>query len=153
MGEALGGWDAYIAALVRIESPDGALWLKPAPIFRAEGRFPDRDGRTVSVVTAHNPGGRRASDRANAAAQARLEAEVGRRGLTWWPAAGGDPSWTHVEASVALVGVREPDAIALGAAFGQEAIFIFTRADRRIASCTDDGRVETTGWTSTDSRT
>jgi hypothetical protein len=27
----------------------------------------------------------------------------------------GDPSWTHIEASVALIGIPEADAIALGA--------------------------------------
>ena len=56
-------------------------------------------------------------------------------------------SWTHIEASVALVGLSEPEAVALGAGYEQEAVFVFTRADRRIGSCTD-GRVETTGWTS-----
>jgi Protein of unknown function (DUF3293) len=146
MGEELGGWDAYVMALVRIEPPGGALWLKPAPVFRAEGRYPDPAGRPISVITAHNPGGRRASDRANAAAHTRLEAELRRRGLSWWPAAGGDVSWTHVEPSVAVVGLSEPDAVALGAAFEQDAVFVFTRMDRRIVSCTD-GRVETTGWT------
>lgn len=146
MGEELGGWDAYVTALVRIESPHGALWLKPAPAFRSEGRYPDPEGRPISVITAHNPCGRRATDRANAAAQARLESVLRQRGLRWWPAAGGDASWTHIEASVALVGISEPDAIALGAAFDQDAVFVFTKSDRRICSCTD-GRVETTGFT------
>jgi hypothetical protein len=141
----LGGWDAYTSSLVRIAPPGGVIWLRPAPITRTQGRYPDPDGRPISVITAHNPAGRLASDDANAAAQARLESELRRRGLTWWPAAGGDPSWTHVEASVALVGVPEADAVALGAEFKQDAIFIFTPAVRRIVSCTDD-RVVTTGW-------
>jgi Protein of unknown function (DUF3293) len=145
MGEELGGWDAYVTAVVRIESPDGVRWLKPAPIFRTEGRYPDPDGRPIYVLTAHNPAGRRAPDAVNAAAQARLESQVQRRGLTWWPANGGDATWTHVEASVALIGIAEADAIALGAEFKQDAIFVFSRANRRIVSCTDT-RVETTGW-------
>jgi Protein of unknown function (DUF3293) len=62
------------------------------------------------------------------------------------PSAGGDPLWTHVEASVALIGIPEAAAVALGAEFKQDAIFVFTPADRRIVSCTDD-RVATTGWT------
>ncbi len=148
MREELGGWDAYISAVVRIESPDGVRWLKPAPVFRTEGRYPDPGGRPISVITAHNPAGRLACDKANAAAQARLESELRRRGLTWWPAAGGDAPWTHVEAGVALIGVPAPVAVALGAEFKQDAIFVFTTADRRIVSCTD-ARVETTGWSIT----
>ncbi|HEY5400828.1 MAG TPA: DUF3293 domain-containing protein [Trebonia sp.] len=146
MSEELGGWDAYVEAVVRIETPDGVRWLKPDSIFRTEGRYPDPDGRPIYVLTAHNPEGRLASHAANAAAQARLESELRRRGLTWWPADGGDPAWTHVEASVALIGVAEADAIALGAQFRQDAIFVFSIADRRIVSCTDTW-VETTGWT------
>jgi hypothetical protein len=97
------------------------------------------------VVTAHNPAGRPASDATNAAAQARLVSDVRQRGLTWWPADGGDATWTHVEASVALIGIAEADAIALGAEFKQDAIFAFSTASRRVVSCTD-ARVETTGW-------
>jgi hypothetical protein len=145
MSEELGGWDAYVEAVVRIESPGGARWLKPATIFRTEGRYPDQDGRPIYVLTAHNPAGRLASDEANAAAHARLESRLRARGLTWWPADGGDPSWTHVEAGVALVGIAEADAIALGAEFKQDAIFAFSTANRRVVSCTD-ARVETTGW-------
>jgi len=145
MSEELGGWDAYVEAVVRIESPGGARWLKPAPIFRTEGEYPDPDGRLIAVLTAHNPAGRRRSAAANAAAQAQLQAQLRRRGLTWWPADGGDAAWAHVEAGAALVGVSTADAIALGAEFGQQAIFLFTVTERRVVSCTD-GRVEATGW-------
>jgi hypothetical protein len=145
MSEELGGWDAYVEAVVRIESPGGVRWLKPDSIFRTEGRYPDPDGRPIYVLTAHNPAGQLASAEANAAAQARLQALLSARGLTWWPADGGDPSWKHVEAGVALVGIAEADAIALGAEFKQEAIFAFSTANRRVVSCTD-ARVETTGW-------
>ena len=86
MTRELGGWDAYTTAVVRIESPGGAIWLRPAPITRTDGQYPDPDGRPIYVITAHNPAGLPASDQANAAAQARLESELRRRGLAWWPA-------------------------------------------------------------------
>jgi hypothetical protein len=146
MSAELGGWDAYASAVVRIDAPGGVIWLRPAPVTRTDGRYPDPDGRPICVLTAHNPAGRLASDEANDAAHTRLESELRRRGLTWWSAAGGDPPWRHVEASVALVGLPEADAIALGAAFNQDAIFVFTPADRRVVSCTDDRMVES-GWT------
>jgi hypothetical protein len=61
------------------------------------------------------------------------------------PASGGDPSWTHVEPGAALIGGDEADAVALGAEFGQEAIFVLTPADRRIVACAGQ-RVTATGW-------
>jgi uncharacterized protein DUF3293 len=96
-------------------------------------------------MTAHNPGGRTAPDAANAAAEMRLTTELERRGLTWWPAAGGNPSWTHVEPGAAVIGMDEADAVALGAEFGQDAIFVLTPADRRVVGCTGK-RVVATGW-------
>ena len=41
----------------------------------------------------------------------------------------------------------EADAIALGAEFGQEAIFVLTSADRRVVGCADR-RIVATGWSS-----
>ena len=139
------GWDAYVGAVMRIEVPGGAVWVRPAPVTRTAGDYPDPGGRAIYVITAHNPGGRMASDTANASAEARLAAELERRGLTWWPAAGGDPSWTHVEPSAAVIGMDEAHAVVLGAEFGQDAIFVLTPADRRIIGCADR-RVVATGW-------
>ena len=110
-----------------------------------EGAYPDPKGRAIDVMTAHDPGGRIASDPANASAEAWLAVELERRGLTRWPAAGGNSSWTHVEPGAAVVGTEEADAVALCADFGQEAIFVLTPADRRVVGCADR-RVVATGW-------
>jgi hypothetical protein len=59
----------------------------------------------------------------------------------------GDPSWTHVEPGVAVLGMDEADALVLGAEFGQDAIFVLTPADRRVVGCVDR-RVTATGWCS-----
>jgi hypothetical protein len=140
-----GGWAAYIDAMLRIDAPDGVIWVRPTAISRSTGQYPDPEGRTICVITAHNPGGRVASDAENASAQARLLEELDRRGLTWWSAAGGDPSWTHVEASAAVIGIAEADAIVLGAQFGQDAIFVLTPADRQVVGCAER-RIVATGW-------
>jgi hypothetical protein len=102
-------WDAYVGAVMRIESPGGVFGVRP-------------EGRAIYVVTAHNPGRQMASDTANSSVETRLAAELDRRELTWWLTAGRDPSWTHVEPGVAVIGVDEADAIALRAEFGQDAI-------------------------------
>jgi hypothetical protein len=139
------GWNAYVAAVIRIETPRGVIWVQPAPITRTAGKYPDPEDRAIYVITAHNPGGRIASDTANAAAEARLAAALERRRVTWWPAAGGNPSWTHVEPGAAVIGMDETDAVALGAEFRQDAIFVLTPVDRRVVGCTDN-RAVTTGW-------
>jgi hypothetical protein len=140
-------WGAYVSAVIRIEAPGGVFWVRPAPVTSTTGEYPYPDRHAIYVLTAHNPGGQIAPDTANATAEARLTAELRRRRLTWWPATGGDPSWTHVEPGAAVIGMDEADAIALGAEFGQEAIFVLTPADRRVVGCTDR-RVMTTGWSS-----
>jgi hypothetical protein len=140
-----GSWDAYETAVIRIEAPGGVAWVRPAPLTRTAGDYPDPAGRPIYVITAHNPGGQVASDKDNARAEALLADELGQRGLTWWPAAGGDPSWTHVEPGAAVLGLDEADAVALGAAFGQDAIFVVTPAGRRVVGCAGE-RATTTGW-------
>ena len=129
--------------MVRIEAPGGVIWVQPAPVTRNAGQYPDPEGRPICVITAHNPGERR-PDAANASAEARLAVELERRGLTWWPGARGDPSWMHVEASAAVIGMDEADAVALGV-IRQDAVFVLTPADRRVVSCAD-GRIVATGW-------
>ena len=141
------GWDAYVGAVIRIETPSGVVWVRPAPVALTTGEYPDQAGRAIYVMTAHNPGGQIASNAVNASAEARLATELERRGLTWWPAAGGDPSWTHVEPGAAVIGIDEADAIALGAEFGQDAIFVLTPAGRQVMGCADR-RVVATGWSS-----
>lgn len=141
----LGRWSAYVDAVVGIETPDGVAWVRPAPVTRTQGTYPDPDGRVICVVTAHNPGGQTISDEQNASEQERLERELKRRGWTWWRAAGGDPSWEHVEANAAVVGAAESEVTALGAEFGQDAIFVLTPAGRRIVGCLS-AREISTGW-------
>jgi hypothetical protein len=140
-------WSAYVSAVMRIEAPGGVFWVRPASPASTTGEYPDPEGRPIYVLTAHNPGGQVIPDTENALAEERLVTELDRRGLTWWPAAGGDPSWTHVEPSAAVIDAGESDMLALGAEFDQDAIFILTPADRRIVSCIDQ-RVTVTGWSS-----
>jgi hypothetical protein len=147
MAEEPGAWSAYVSAVMRIEAPGGVFWVRPAPQASTTGGYPDPAGRPIYVLMAHNPGGQVASDMANVLAEERLAAELERRGLTWWSAAGGDPSWTHVEPGAAVIDADEDDVLALGAEFGQDAIFVLTPADRQIVGCTDK-RAAVTGWSS-----
>jgi hypothetical protein len=138
-------WDAYLSAEIRIDLPGGAVRVFPAPAMQASGAFPDPAGRPVTVLTAHNPGGVVADPAVNARAQALLEGALAGRGRAWWPAAGADPSWSHVEDSVAIPGISEAEGRELGAAFGQEAIYVLTPTSRRLIDCVT-GRRSVTGW-------
>ncbi len=81
-GHAASGdpWDAYFGASLLVETPDGAVWVYPAPVGVGEGNYLDPNGSVICVITAHNQGGRAASDQENAAAQQRLEDELAQRG-------------------------------------------------------------------------
>ncbi|MBV2354194.1 DUF3293 domain-containing protein [Streptomyces sp. J2-1] len=112
----------------------------------AEGSFPELAGSaTLHVITAWNPRGRTASAEFNARAQGLLLDELDRRPLTWWPAAGGDAYGTHVEESVAVVGISDGAARELGRRFGQDAIFVWTPDAWRVSACDSDTSA-VSGW-------
>ena len=140
-----GAWEAYLTAEVSIDAPGGTVRVFPAPALQASGRYPDAEGRAISVITAHNPGGVVADAAQNQRAQRALEDELAGLGVPFWRAAGADPDHAHVEASVAVLGMTEPDALALGARYGQPAIFMLTPASRKVIDCAT-GRRAMTGW-------
>ena len=35
------GWDAYVSAAMRLEAPGGAIWVRPAPLTRTRGKYPE----------------------------------------------------------------------------------------------------------------
>lgn len=140
-----GAWEAYLTTEVSIDAPGGAVRVFPAPPLQASGQYPDAEGRAIAVITAYNPGGVVADAVQNERAQQALEDELARLGVPFWHAAGASPDWTHVEPSVAVPGMAEPDALALGARYGQDAIFMLTPASRKVIDCAT-GRRTLTGW-------
>lgn len=120
--------------------------VEPRPRGTAEGFFPVPGGDTViHVITAHNPRSRTAPADANARAQRLLLDEVRRRGLTWWPAEGGDAGGTHREESVAVLGLGDAAARELGRRFGQDAVFAWPPGAWRVLACDTDA-VAVSGW-------
>jgi hypothetical protein len=138
-------WAAYAEATIYLGAPDGTVRVEWAPAGHQAGTFPGPAGQALYVVTAFNPGGAVCDPSENARGQIALEQELKRVGLDCWPAAGGDPSWAHVEPSVAVIGIDREAALALGSRYDQEAIFELTPRHRTVLSCRD-GRQTTTGW-------
>ena len=132
-GAAEQGWRSVTV------TPVGAAplaWLEPAPPTRTNCQYPDPAGRPISVITAYNPWGRLTSNADNAGAQARLESGLRRRGLIWRPAARETPRARYSTPSVAQIGFASAHPYRLAPEFKQDAIFVFTPADRRIVSRT-----------------
>jgi hypothetical protein len=141
-------WDEYTRAVVRIEFADGPVQIAPARPGSVGGAFPDVPQDVVYVVTAFNPGGLVRAESPNQQAQASLIRRLDADHVTYWEAAGGDPAWTHSEASFALAGVDEAYAKALGREFGQDAIFEWTPSELSVLAC-DGERRFSAGWTMT----
>jgi hypothetical protein len=76
-----------------------------------------------AYLTAHNPGGQRADAEANAAAQARLEAEVAASGRPWLRGTSlGDGGDWPPEPSLLVLGLARHEALALARHHRQEAL-------------------------------
>ncbi|MFI1832282.1 DUF3293 domain-containing protein [Streptomyces olivaceoviridis] len=139
-------WALYQQAVVDVELPGGPVRVTPAPPGVAVGRFPVPHGETIHVVTAHNPRGTHASRQHNHRAHQRLLGLLRQRGLAWWPAVGGDPDGRHTEVSVAIVGLSDDEARALGREFGQDAVFAWSAPAWRLLACFGAGEALTLGW-------
>ena len=142
-------WESYTKAHVRVASPTGPVEVRPARFGQESGPFPDPAGRTIHIITAYNPNGRDQSQTVNEKAHGRLLATLHERGVEYWDASGGDASWTRVEQGVAIVGISEDEALALGRKFNQEAVFAWTPKMWCVLRCDGTGG-STSGWISSD---
>jgi hypothetical protein len=87
------------------------------------------------VITAENPGSTPLPEVENAARNAELEMELRARGWTVWAALGeaADGSWA--ESGFAVAGAARDAVVAVGARFGQRALFELDAAAQRIIGC------------------
>jgi hypothetical protein len=131
----------YTRAVLRV--PDLGLVLRPQAPGQVDGAFPFDD--TVHVVTAANPGAERLTAEENAERQARLEADLDARGLRHWATVAGAEDGSHAEAGALVVGLDDAAARALGAAWGQDAVFRWSRAAWSVLAC-DDAEPVDLGW-------
>ena len=139
-------WQAYAGTHVRITHPSlGELEVQPFEAGTTVGSFPDDAHRTIHLMTAQNPA-RQLSDAENASRQAALVAQLSTNpSVEVWSAIGGDPTWSHTEDSVAIVGLTDDEAITLARRFDQYAIFAWTTTDWWLISCRSNQR-QAVGW-------
>ena len=139
-------WKDYEGTFVRIMHPElGDLEVRPTATRAIIGDFPDPAGRTIHIMTAHNPGVQ-LSEQDNRHRQQVLVTAVDKMpDAHAWSAIGGDPSWVHTEDSVAIVGLTDQSAVELARRFDQDAIFRWTRTEWTLISCRSEQR-HTAGW-------
>lgn len=118
-------WDTFLDAVVTVHVGTTVLTVGtdilpwPAP---------------VHILTAWNPGEERPHAQ-NVAANERLRRDLVERGLDHAPAIGASPDGTWSEDGFAVSGLGHADAVALGAHYGQLAIYEVTGSSWAVVPC------------------
>lgn len=137
---------SYGQTIVEVLGPTGtSVCVRAAPEVD-DRAWPWPTVQTVHILTAWDPGLQRPGLARNRARQAELEAELGLFGVPLWAAFGVDIGSGRREEGVAVVGAQESDVLALGARYGQDAVFAWAPTEWAIVACTDGGRL-VSGWT------
>lgn len=124
-----------------------SLYLKTVVAIEEGGRLvPAQDSaiamsEVVHVITAWNPGDARPTRVENDAVNERLRVDLVDRGLHPVRAIGSDPDSGHFEESWAVVGLNDDEARAIGAAFGQVAVFRLSTGIQTVLACFEDWQV------------
>ena len=142
-------WERYTRTIVEIVVTEvGSIVVRSAPAGHV-GAWPWPSPDPVHILTAWDPGDDRPGELGNRLRQAALEADLHRLAAALWPAVGVDPVSGHREEGVAVRGIREADALALGARYGQDAIIAWSPRRWTVAACTGGRRV-VSGWSLTE---
>jgi hypothetical protein len=139
-------WAAYARSIVEIVRPaEGDFVTVRAAPSGEPGRWPWPTSEPVPILTAWDPGEERPGRVVNRRLGAALESDLRPRARRLLFAVGVDPAAAHREEGVAALGLAVDDAVALGARYRQEAIFVWTPDAWSVVSCRDDRRVDF-GW-------
>jgi len=140
-------WVPYQRTVVEILRPDGgSLQVSSAPdAERAGWPWPWPDERPVHLLTAWDPGRARPGRDVNRVRQAALEADLLELSAPLLAAVGVDPATGRREEGVAVRGLPEAEVLALGARYGQDAVFAWTPTEWAIVACRG-GRRLVSSW-------
>lgn len=130
-----------------------ALWLATRLLVRPRGRTVDLDvvprdavawaaaiaplRSPLTLVTGWNPQGREMGRRVNRAANRALRAALEGRGVGWRSALGRARDGSWAEPGFAVGGLTEAEAMALGAAWDQLAVYVIDAGE--VAVLASDG--------------
>jgi len=119
----------YLKTLISIDEDDVLVPAQSSSLVR---------GSRVHVITAWNPGDERPSPSENDASNRALHERLIERGLHPRRAVGADPDSAHFEESWAVIGLDDHEARAIGASFGQVAVFRIFDGLQTVLACSED---------------
>ncbi len=144
---AVDHWATYAAAGFTCWPEVGEpISVEPVADGTIVGTFPLSG--PACFVTAHNPGGPPIAPSENDRRHEAFVRDIAEHGWHTWPAVGGDPGGFHAEEGVLLLDATVDDALALGARFDQDAIYVW-RADAMDLIACDRSRHDALGWRAT----
>jgi hypothetical protein len=138
-------WASYERTVVEILRPGGGILRVRSAPDADEAGWPWPDGQPVHLLTAWDPGLERPDRDVNRVRQAALEADLALLSVPLLAAVGVDPATGRREEGVAVRGLPEAAALALGLRYGQDAMFAWTPAEWAIVACRGDRRLAS-GW-------
>lgn len=138
-------WVWYGRTVVEISLPEGGTLTVRSVPGPEVGIWPWPTREPVHILTAWDPGPARPGRVVNRARQAALEDDLRPLADAMSAAVGVDPVTGHRDEGVAVRGVEESAVLALGARYGQDAVFAWTPQAWNIVGCHDRRRL-TSGW-------
>lgn len=123
--------------------PMAELYLKTIVTVELDGEWISafnaaaRQVAPLHVITAWNPGDARPTHDENDKANDELRSRLRAMGLHPVRALGADPDSDHAEESWAVVGLSDSQARAIGAEFGQVAVFRLTAGVQTVLACVE----------------
>lgn len=136
--------EAFLGTEIHVWLDRRHLVVAPRPAGETRGAFPD-GVTTVHVISAWNPGGKRADPSANAHADRALRHDLADLGLTTWDAEGWAPDDSWAEESVAVLDGDEARLLEVAGRYGQAAIYRWTATERAVV-WTGDRPDDVQGW-------
>lgn len=112
---------AYLAAVYRVELPDGDCRLRIGVLFDP-GKTLGPVDTPWALVSACNPRSQPAPRMVNEAAHSQMRAQIDSEGLRSFPAHNSDARGQHAEPGLLLLGIEPARADRLARTFGQNAI-------------------------------
>ncbi len=138
-------WASYERTVVDIAWP-GLGTLRVRAAAESDGAsWPWPDGQTVYVLTAWDPGPERPGPEVNRVREAALETDLLALGVPVSTAVGIDPASGRQEEGAAVRGAPEAEILAIGARYGQDAVFAWTPQEWTIVAC-QGGRRLASPW-------
>lgn len=134
-------WDLYAEALIDCDADGERVCL------RGPNAAPLPAGAPLFVLTAYNPQGIERDAARNVAAERELERDLVSSGLTFWPATGRSPDASWSEPGVAVAGLDRTAACAIGARYGQLAVFELGEREVHVVECAGGEVVRTSDRT------